>query len=382
LFDVQDEVSEAIASNLLSQLSGEEAVTIKANRPSNIEAYEYFLKAEHIHYFEQVEAYREEGKDAAERLLKTSEEMLKKAIALDPKFADSYASLANVYNSFYYVFSKTDEEKKKNWDLQKAYLDTALYLNPNSAEVYYVMNYLHFMKGEEYFKAEEYNKFEHELDEEFNCLRRALKNNKNHEKAFFALGMFFRKRGLDNLSIKCLNKSSELNPLKYGSYSVRGAEYFRIGEYKKAEVDFQKVLEVHPDAKTTLYRFSQLLIAMNKYEEAEKMLDRIEEYYPDSNTNWERALIYASKGEQEKALDIYKDKSMAVYSLLGMKEEAISIGTEWSERQLLQKFSRYYFLKNHPYYENIRSDSRFQEIVAKHKKLYEENLAKYGDVDI
>ncbi len=32
--------------------------------------------------------------------------------------------------------------------------------------------------------------------------------------------------------------------------------------------------------------------------------------------------------------------------------------------------------------EKIRSDPRFQEILAKHKELYEENLAKYGDLDI
>ncbi len=125
-----------------------------------------------------------------------------------------------------------------------------------------------------------------------------------------------------------------------------------------------------------------MLIAMKRYDEAEELLIQREKIYPNQKTNWEHALIYASKGQKERALDTYRDKSIILYSLLGMKDEAISIGTEWSESRLLQKSSRYYFLKNHPFYDNIRSDPRFQEIQAKHKKLYEENLAKYGDMDI
>jgi hypothetical protein len=42
----------------------------------------------------------------------------------------------------------------------------------------------------------------------------------------------------------------------------------------------------------------------------------------------------------------------------------------------------YIYLKNHPFYDKVRSDPRFQEILAKHNKIYEENLEKYGDIDI
>jgi serine/threonine protein kinase/tetratricopeptide (TPR) repeat protein len=382
LFDVQDNVSALIATSLLNKLSGEETLAIKSNRPDNIEAYEYFLKAEYLHYVESIEAYDREGVEAGEKHLKTAEKMLQKSIQLDRNFADSYAALANVYNSLYNHLPDTDEDKKKYLELQKAYLDTALYLNPNSAEVYYVMNYLHDAKGEEYLKAEEYNKFEHELDQEFKCLKMALKINANHEKTYAALARKFRRIGLDNLSIKCFNKAIELMPLNNFLYFSRGVEYFRIGEYQKAEIGFQKVLEIVPESRKTLYRYSQLLIALKRFEEAEEILRNIKKIRSDSNTDLYYALIYAYRGQKEMALNTYKDKDASLYSVLGMTEEAISIGNKWSERQLLRKSSQYYFLKNLTFYDNLRSDPRFQEILVKHKELYEENLAKYGDIDI
>ena len=37
---------------------------------------------------------------------------------------------------------------------------------------------------------------------------------------------------------------------------------------------------------------------------------------------------------------------------------------------------------NNPLFNFLHSDPRFHEILAKHKEVYEENLAKYGDIDI
>ena len=170
----------------------------------------------------------------------------------------------------------------------------------------------------------------------------------------------------------------EINPLNSGSYVWRGVANFRIKFYKEAEVDFKKALEIEPNHSDALYNLTQLLIALKRYDEAENVLAQREKVYPDLATNWERALIYASKGEKDKALETYKDKSVILYSLLGMADEALEIGVEWSISRLKEKSSRYYFLNNHPFYDNLRSDPRFQQILNEHKKLYEENLTKYG----
>ena len=132
--------------------------------------------------------------------------------------------------------------------------------------------------------------------------------------------------------------------------------------------------------------YSKLLVAMKRYEEAEKLIDRMEKAYPDRDFRGYRILSYAAKGEKEKALNANKARNgklgPEVCALLDMKEEAVSILIERCERQFKMRFSMYYTLKTNPCYANIRDDLRFQEILTKHKKLYEENLQKYGDIDI
>jgi hypothetical protein len=65
-----------------------------------------------------------------------------------------------------------------------------------------------------------------------------------------------------------------------------------------------------------------------------------------------------------------------------MNDEFFNTINRLSELLLNRKISRYDFLKSNPSFETVRSDPRFQEILAKHKELYEENLEKYGDIDI
>jgi hypothetical protein len=65
-----------------------------------------------------------------------------------------------------------------------------------------------------------------------------------------------------------------------------------------------------------------------------------------------------------------------------MKDEVILYLNEDFERINNAQWSWYLWFMNQPSYEFLHSDPRFQEILAKHKELYEENLKKYGDIDI
>jgi len=219
------------------------------------------------------------------------------------------------------------------------------------------------------------------LDEAFINYKKAKEINGNLFSVNESIADFYLVRGLMNLSTRYYSQAIEINPLNSGSYVWRGVTNFRVKEYDKAEINFKKALEIEPSHIDALYNLTQLLIALKRYDEAEKLLMQREKIYPNQKTNWEHALIYASMGQKEKALDTYRDKSVLLFSLLGMTDEAVNIVTDWSKSRLLQKSSRYYFLKNHPFYDNIRSDPRFQEILEEHMRIYEKNLANYGDIE-
>jgi len=65
-----------------------------------------------------------------------------------------------------------------------------------------------------------------------------------------------------------------------------------------------------------------------------------------------------------------------------MRDEAINLLFETFEPQKRVDRPLYLSMKNQARFDILRSDPRFQEILAIHKEIYEENLEKYGDIDI
>jgi tetratricopeptide (TPR) repeat protein len=193
-------------------------------------------------------------------------------------------------------------------------------------------------------------------------------------------------KGLHNLSIKCLSIALKINPLYYIYYVRRAIAYNMIGEYEDAEIDIQKAIELEPYYEFALRIYSVLLIELKKLDQAKQVTDKYRKLYPDREHNYLfEAALYAVSGEKDKALSVNinnKYHKFIIYSLLEMKEESIQYLNEDFDRVKNRNDTWYLLLKNHLVYDFLRSVPRFQEILAKHKQLYEENLEKYGDIDI
>jgi len=130
LFDVQDDVSQAIANNLLSTLSLDEMTKIKTDRPENIENYDRFMQAKGFHL-----KFVETGNPD---YLHDAIHLLTEILKMEPDYLSANVILADAYNSYYNHFAKTDEEKRRYMQLQKHYFDIAFRLNPESKDVLFV----------------------------------------------------------------------------------------------------------------------------------------------------------------------------------------------------------------------------------------------------
>ncbi len=359
-FDLQDQMVEAIASKLLENLSPQEKIKIKTNRPNSNEANEYYLQGRYIHYNR---VFENNNKDEFFK----SERMFKKSIELDPNFADAYASLVDLYDTYYHSFAKTEKEKNKYKQLQKAYLDTAYQLNPNSAEVNYAKATVHNDRNE--------------IEEAFNCYRNAININPNNDMYYFELGWFLNYRGCTTMAIRCVTKAIDLNPVT-PYYNLRGILFDQVGDYNKAKSDYKKAFGL---SKEVLIREAYwiLLVKRKRYNDAKIMLDELKVNYPEQDLSDVEAIQYAIDGEREKALniDLPRYYKLLIYLLLEMKEESLNLLDDDSRLQKLRR-SNYNQMTDSPICDFLRDDPRFQEILAKHKELYEENLRKYGDIDI
>ncbi|MBA7714873.1 hypothetical protein ES703_123905 [subsurface metagenome] len=73
----------------------------------------------------------------------------------------------------------------------------------------------------------------------------------------------------------------------------------------------------------------------------------------------------------------------SVYSILGMEDEAIENIQKVIDKGFykLQTYPySYHVLTKNYYYNSLRDDPRFKEIVKEEKKKYQEKLKKYSDI--
>jgi len=365
IFAIYDDISEKIASSLIVNLSTANVADFHSEKPNNVEAWESYLKGKYFH----LEKYL--GTTFNIEDFRKSEMMFKKAIELDPNYAPSYAGLADLYNSFYNSTKLSDEENEFYLALQEKYINIAYELDPNSAEVQVVKGFFHRAKNE--------------IEESYECFKKSVKLKPNNWETNFGLGRFYSVKGMPHLAIKYLTKAIELNPLHPHSYFNRSLDYVNIGDMNNAKSDISKALDISPEHSSALAFSAYIFIILKQYDEAERIIIKREKYHPESDLNlFFRTALPMLRGDTDKTIpsELSESHKNRINVLLERKEEVIQYLNEDLNRIRKYQTTEYIEFKNKSTYDFIRPDPRFQKILAKHKKLYEENLAKYGDIDI
>jgi tetratricopeptide (TPR) repeat protein len=309
--------------------------------------------------------------------------LLKEILKQEPDYLSANVELADAYNTYFNAVAKTDEEKSRYMQLQKKYIDIAYGLNPKSTEVLIVKLMIsNAEQGLEYWGEIRLKNF-----------LEYLKINPNEAFANLQVGIWLRGYGLVHQSLLYFNKAMELNPLFTWNHYNRGWAYFGIGKFEKAELDFKKMLEIES---SSIGSYSRYLIYFKRIKEAEILITQWQDENPNSNLlEIPRARLYAAKGDKENALSSFNKITFdehyeasfelaVIYLLLNDQEKEIELIIEGEKDRSSKGIRRsmYFTYLNYPCYKILHNDPRFQEILAKHKELYEELLAKYGDIDI
>ena len=354
VFDLQDQISLSIAEALRLKFAPDELQPLSTNQPKNMEAYNYYLKGMHFIKSEYTISLDE-------RDFKTAISMLEKAIEIDENYALAYIGLA--WAHFHHALNTGDNKGFDLWEKNSA---IAYELNPDLA-VTNVSRGMDFANLGEHEKAAK-------------LFKRALELNpgKNIAEIDQTIGFILHREGLYDKAVKYLSRAIELDPFYIWSVSHLAYSLSQLGEYDKAEAYLDKVMEINPNHRLLFHRHAFFCIETGKIREAGEYIAKAEEIDPDHPRNgYYRALFHAARGEKEKALKIYDSPSFAIYSLLGMKDEAFRIGLEGMETG----WESYYLpLKYSPLYDNLRDDIRFKEILEKAKEQYEELSNCYKDL--
>lgn len=98
-------------------------------------------------------------------------------------------------------------------------------------------------------------------------------------------------------ALRAAERAIKLGPLEALNYELRGKIYYAQGDYKKAEADFKKSIELNKFNPRLYINLALLLIKDNRQEEARAIINKIISYYPEEVVKNREG--YVLKGQQE-----------------------------------------------------------------------------------
>jgi len=366
ILEIQDEISKSIAKTLGIRLVERRYATIKRKVPTNPEANEYYQYGRHFEL-----AYEDSNE---EKDFENSVSHYLKSIEYDPNFNLAYWRLGIIHELRY-----NSEYEEKDLELMFKYFQKAYEIDPDFAEANVGLGWFYF--------------YEEDNDRAYQYFKRAYEIDPDNAEINFHIGSFLRSIGLYEQALNHYSRALVLEPvpLQFSLwYDLRALCYSFLGRFEEAADSLKRALEIQSDYNLHL-NYARQLIFMKKYEEAEVQIAKADKLVPDTPlARHHLAWIFAAKGNKERALELIKDEDhtflyriTSIYSLLGMKDEAIkniNVGIEEGFKKRRWYLYSYPYLESNPYYDNLRDDPRFQEILEKESKKYEEKLKKYGDL--
>jgi serine/threonine protein kinase/tetratricopeptide (TPR) repeat protein len=347
IFALQDEISLAIVDNLKIKLLGDEKERIVKHHTENIEAYNLYLQGR---YF-----WNQRTREG----LRKSVDYFKQAIEIDPDYALAYSGLADSYitaGDYLYL------PPKEAFSEARAAALKALELDKNLAEAYNALAAIKKYYDWDWQGAEREHK-------------RALELNPNYPTAHQWYAEFLAAMGRFDEALAEVKRAQELDPLAPIKYFSEAFIHWLARQYDQAIERCEKALELDPDFFIVFEYLALSYYHKGMYDEF--MLNRpksmahagispkeIEEFRNVYEKSGIRAGIQSELNhlkklsEQHYVSPFYFADS---YALLDEKDQAF----EWLEKACEERSPMLVYLRNHPDFDNLRSDPRFKVLLKK-----------------
>ena len=234
---------------------------------------------------------------------------------LDEQLAEAHTALALTYVVFDW-----------DWVAAEKSFHRAIKLNPNYATAHqWYGEYLNFLAR---------------FDEGIAEMQRALALDPLSLIINSGLGTVYHQAGYYDLAIEQLRNTIEMDENFYIAYNDLGISYVLNGEISKGIEQLRQALRLGDDPQTIAALGYTYGISGDR-DEAEKTLVHLEKLSSKRVISpYHFAIIYAGLGDQEKAL-------------------------EFLQRCLEHRDWELVFLKVHPYWDTLRDDARFVELLKK-----------------
>ena len=315
VFAIQSDVAEKIAVALKAELTPAEKHSISQEPTANLEAYNYYLKANY--YFNNYYG-REQYLEAAQ--------MYETATKLDPDFVLAYTKLVRV-NTLLYNF-KTWDHTPERLEKCKAALRKAIELAPDLPEVRAARGYYLEWIEKDYNQALE----EYEI---------ALKNSPNNSVLFSSMGTLFLRQGKAETATKYFIKSYDRDPKsKRQAYSV-GWSYMLERKWEQAENWIDNHISQYPEDALGYYKKIEICIfGYGDLEKARSILKDGQSHVKQFEKTYYPWMIELYLRNYQKALTILEADSIRPQAYAVLKGQVLGFMEQHEQARATYEYAK------------------------------------------
>ena len=314
VFSLQEKTALAIAQSLNLKLTQQEQQAIRKRYTQNPQAYDAYLRGSAlVPSFDQREA------------LETARNNFEQALQLDSNYAPAIAGLAWVEGQIY----RNLDANPAHLQRAEEYARRALALDPELAEAHIAMGTVYADKYD-YSAAAQETRRATELDPDNGYASDQLSWALGYEQPPDAIGAEAAAR-----------KAIQLQTSLYPAYYHLGRALLLQKRYDEALAAFEQMRQMAPHASSASLGIGQVYLAKGEYDKALKAI--MTDFKPAGVTYYWLGAIYAAKGDRSKALETM--------------QKAFQAG-----------FTDFAAIDNSPYFDSVRNDPQFQEMLSKYRK--------------
>jgi len=336
IFAIQDEIAAKIVEKLKLhvQISSKSKVGTQ-----NMEAYELLLKGS---YF--LKKSFEDTKNAMS--------YFKKAVELDPDYAEAYAFIGETYLHYagYNLMPTSDAYGKA-----RAAVRRALSINEYEPRAHKVLAYINFF---------------YDWDWEASSLEytKAIQYGLPEQNDFIIFNYIFLNNDNDR-AISISKQILETDPLHVESHWQLGLCYYFAQRFEESLISFNNALELDPNYSDDHHWKGLVLGYLGKYEEAIQSLNKsLEITKGEGLANIDLLVVKILMGDKEEALNKIKSSEFIdamdaarLYTILEMPDDAIL----WLQKGYRERSVMMVSIKHLWFWDPLRDDPRFIEIYNK-----------------
>ena len=344
ILKLQGELAQEITSEIQLKLTPEEHANVVASKPVNPKAYIAYLKGRYFWNMRTSEGFE-----------KAMEQFLK-AIAIDSGYAPAYAGLSDTYILLgNYGIIKSDDANIK----AKKYATKALKLDETLAEAHVSLSAC---------LTNDWNIIGAQKE-----LKKAIELNPNYATTHQWYAFSLISSGLIKEGISEMKKAKKISPLSLRIQVDLGRAFFFAHQYDNAISQYNETLELDQSFPPAHSLLGLAYLEKGDNENAIHELEKGMKLRKAEMSRW-LGYAYALAGDTIKANGFLKillkrwnewhdgaTDIALIYAGFGKKGKTF----EWLKKAYDKRDTELLSLKVDPLWENLRSDSRFQDLVHK-----------------